>query len=158
MIRVASTAMALLASAAACVVGPDGEFESLSGGTGGTGVGTTGDPFAPDPVACDPAPDCGGASDCCAANQPPVSLVPYACCSSRPSRSANSRIESPERAWPSRTARASATLHRRRLTYEVDARFGIAILVAAPRSLVYTPLVNGLRRARSSCTSPRRAT
>lgn len=74
MIRVASTAIALLAWAAACVVGPGGEFESLSSGT-------TGDPFAPDPVACDPAPDCGGASECCDANQPPVSLVPYACAS-----------------------------------------------------------------------------
>ncbi len=69
----------------ACVVGPHGEFESVSGGgTGGTGAGTTGttgDPFAPDPVACDAAPECGNASDCCSLNQPPVSLVPYACAS-----------------------------------------------------------------------------
>lgn len=68
-------------STVACVVGPDGEFESVSGATGGTGGTTTGDPFAPDPVPCDPAPVCTNASECCTLNQPPVSLVSYACAS-----------------------------------------------------------------------------
>lgn len=82
--RLAIATALVAAATVACVVGPHGEFESVSGGTGGTGGtggGSTGDPFAPSPVACDPAPACTSASGCCTLNQPPVSLVPYACAS-----------------------------------------------------------------------------
>jgi hypothetical protein len=78
--RVAALSVGLSWIASGCLVGPGGEFESLSGGTEGTtSGGTTG--FPPDEEACEakPCDGDGGASECCDLNQPPTSLVPYAC-------------------------------------------------------------------------------
>ena len=66
---VAIAALALLG----CYVGPDGEFESVSETTDGGGD----DGFEPEPVAC--SVSCTNDSNCCDLNQPPVSLVSYAC-------------------------------------------------------------------------------
>ena len=88
----------LLLTTSGCLVGADGEFDSLSGGTGGTGGTTTSggttagdsadDGFEPDAQACDfefganpeGASACSIDSDCCAAELVPTGLVGNAAC------------------------------------------------------------------------------
>lgn len=69
-----AVAVVMLALAPACLVGPGGDFESLSGTGDSTG-------FPPDAEACDFPTACAGgnAALCCESPQPPLSLVPYAC-------------------------------------------------------------------------------